>query len=71
MFPIKNRLIQGDVLSSMIFSFALDYQEAAGQPGWLEIKKGTYQLLVYADYVNILVRSVHTMKKKHRNISSC
>ena len=56
-------MIQGDALLSKIFNFALEYLEVAGQPVWLEIKKGTYQLLVYADYVTILGRSVHTMKK--------
>ena len=38
------------------------HQEVSGKPGWLEIKS-TYHVLVYADDVNILGGSVHTIKK--------
>jgi len=34
MFPIKNGLKQGDVLSPVLFNFVL---EGSGKPGWYEI----------------------------------
>jgi len=48
-FPIQNGLKQGDVLSPLLFNFALEYEYEVG----LELK-GTHQLLVYANNVNLL-----------------
>jgi hypothetical protein len=64
MFPIRNGLKQGDALSPLIFNFALEYvikRVQANQDG-LKLN-GTHQLLAYADDVNILGGSVHTVKK--------
>ena len=62
MFPIRNGLKQEDVLSPLLFNFALDYVISRGQvhqDGL--ILNGTHQLLVYADDVNILGGSEHTI----------
>ena len=64
MFPIRNGLKQGDALSPLLFDFALEYaikRVQVNQDG-LELN-GTHQLLAYADDVNILVGSVHTVKE--------
>ena len=55
---------QGDVISSLLFNFALEYairrvdvkQEAL-------ILNGTHQIIVYVDDVNILSGRVYTIKK--------
>jgi hypothetical protein len=64
MFPTKNGFRKGDVLSPLLFTFALDCairRVKVNQDG-LKLN-GTYQLLVYVDDVNILGRSVHTVKE--------
>jgi hypothetical protein len=38
------------------------HKERSGKPRWLEIN-GTNQLLVYANDINILDKSIHTIKK--------
>ena len=63
-FPTRNGLKQGGVLSSLLFNFALMYairRVQINQDGLKLIDK--HQLLAYADDVNILGGSVHTVKK--------
>ena len=61
MFPIRNGLKQGDALSPLFFNFALEYAIKVNQDG-LKLN-GTHQLLDYADDVNILGGSAHTVKE--------
>jgi hypothetical protein len=64
MFPIRNGLKQGEALSPFLFNFALDYAIKRVQvSGDGLILNGTHQLLAYADDVNILGGSVHTVKE--------
>jgi len=64
MFPITNGLKQGDGLSPLLFNIALQYAIRKVQVFQDGLKlNGTYQLLVYADDVNILGGSVHTIEE--------
>jgi sorting nexin-29 len=64
MFPIRNGLKQGDALSPLLLNFALEYAFKRVQVNYGGLKlNGTYQLLAYADDVNILGGSVHTVKE--------
>ena len=64
MFPIKTGLKKGDALLSLLFNFALDYAIRSAPVYQDSLKlNGTHQLQVYADDVNMLGRSVHTIKK--------
>jgi len=70
--PIRNGLKQGDALSPLLFNFALDYAIRRVQVKQDGLRlNGTHQLQAYADNVNILGGSVHTVKKKRRSFSSC
>ena len=63
MLPIRNGLIQGDVLSPLLFNFVLLYairRVPVNQDG-LKLN-GTHQVLAYADDVNILDGSLHAVK---------
>ena len=61
MFPTKNSLKQGDVLSTLICHLALEYAIKRVQVNQDGLKlNGTRKFLVYTDDVNILERNVHT-----------
>ena len=73
MFPTRNGLKQGDALSPLLFSVALEYGIMRVQVNQDGLKlNGTRQLLVYADDVNILGGSVHTVKEnKEALVGTC
>ena len=72
MFPIRNGLKQGDALLPLLFNFALEYAIKSVQVNQDGLKlNGTHQLLAYADDVNILEGSVHTVKENVGSFSSC
>jgi hypothetical protein len=63
MFSNRNGLKQRDALLPLLFNFALEYvikRVPVNQDG-LKLN-GMHQLLAYADDVNILGGSVHTVK---------
>jgi hypothetical protein len=53
--------------SSLPFNFALEYTIRKIQENQLGLKlNGTHQLLVYADYTNILGDNIDTIEKNHK-----
>jgi hypothetical protein len=68
--PIRNGLKQGDVLSPLLFNLAVEYAIRRVQINEDGLKlNGTYQLLVYADDVDVLGGSFYTVKEKNRTFS--
>jgi hypothetical protein len=63
-FPIQNVLKQLDALSPLLFNFTLEYAIRKVQESEVNLGlKGTHQLLVYADDINLLVSSINTVKE--------
>ena len=68
-FPIRNGLKQGDVLSSLLFNFVLEYTIRRVQVNQDGLKlNGTHQLQPYADYVNILGGSAYTVMENAEDL---
>jgi len=69
LFPIRNCLRQGDALSPLLTNWALEYTITSVQVNQVGLKlHGTHQLIVYADDVNILGGSVHTIKENAQDL---
>ena len=68
MIPIKKSSKKGDAFTSLLFfNFALEYAIRRVQINHDGLKlNGTYQLVVYADCVNLLGGSVHDVKNYRR-----
>jgi hypothetical protein len=68
-FPIQNDLKQGDPLSPLFLIFVSEYAIRKIQENQVGLKLNwTYQLLIYADHVNLLGDNIDTIKK-HGNFN--
>jgi hypothetical protein len=65
-FPIQNGP-KNDVLSPLLFNFALEYAIRKAQENQVGMKlNGTHQLLAYTDDVNLLGDNTDTIKKTQK-----
>jgi hypothetical protein len=71
MFPIRKGLKLGDALSPLLFNFVLEYANSRVQENQEGLKLiAKQQILVYADYINILGGSVRTIRRNTESLVS-
>jgi len=63
-FPVNNDLNKEEALSPLLFNFDLDYAIRSVQVNQAGLKLNVqHELVIYADDVNILGGSIHTVKQ--------
>ena len=71
MFPIKSGLMEGGAFLPLLFNFVLECAIRLFYVNEEGLKlNDTHQFLVSADDVNVLGRSIHTVKKNVRSVNS-
>jgi hypothetical protein len=69
-FPIQNGLKQGDALSPLFFSFAVEYAIRNVQESQVGLKlNGTHQFLASADDVNLLGDNIDIINKNTETLT--
>jgi hypothetical protein len=68
-FPTENGLKQGYALSPLLFHFAIEYTIKKAQENQVGLElNGTYQLLVYANDINLLGYRINIVKDNRETL---